>query len=102
MNTLMRKVQHERLFGRLFRQPLGRMVGQFIRHVFSASDFTSVDVQKLARGLVRPLASEADPVIETRACRVTGSAHMPFADECCSVIGLLKPLRKGLFLFVHQ
>ncbi len=90
----MRKVEEIGLLARNGVQPFERIVGQFVGDVaLSAERACRRHSGRWARQ-VRALASEADPFIEAGLRLVAAVAHVPLADECGLIAGLLQQLRK--------
>ena len=101
MNTFVGEVQQKRFVAGPIRQPLCGIVRQFIGHVLLARHLAAIDVECLFAWCVRALPPKTHPVIESGSCGITRSAHVPFADECRFVIGLLQKLRKRHPPFSH-
>lgn len=71
-------------------EPIEGVVGQFVGDVALLRNAPAVDIQAVPGGVVRALATEADPVIEARLRIVALAAHVPFAEEAGLVAGLLQ------------
>ena len=54
----------------------------------------AVDIQAVFARKIGPLSFEADPLIEAGLWIVSGRSHVPLADKCGLVAGLLQKLRE--------
>ena len=107
MHRFVRQIQEKRLrrVGPVL-QPLQRLVGQHVGRVAGNRFPASVDIQH--RIEVLALATETDPVVETRLRGISVVAHVPLADKGGRVAGLLQilgkehcPLRHGPLVVDH-